>query len=145
MSHNLGADKSSEIPLHDFEKLKEKKEKDKIQINNSFCNSFENCEISDFFSATYFEFKKNLILKKFNEVHSKIDNFDNINFNSIEKIRISEYLNKSFADNFQLDISSIENQEESEIFDDCEIQLNRLIAFSIKNKYIDSWSTWIIL
>jgi len=96
MSHNLSADKSIEILLCDFEKLKEQKEeKYEIQFNNTFYNSFEISEISNFFSKINIKCIEFPNLKNFNEVHSKIDNFDNINNNSIEKIWIPEYSNNS--------------------------------------------------
>ena len=49
MNHNFDVYKSFKVLLNDFEKIKEKKEKDKIQFNNNFYNSFENHQMSDFF------------------------------------------------------------------------------------------------
>ena len=130
MSHNLSADKSSEILLHDFEKLKEQKEKFEIQFNNTFYNSFEISEMSSFFFKTNINCIKFPTLKNFNEAHSKIDNFDYINYNPIKKIGIPEYSNNTFSGKFESDISFIENEEESDIHDDCEIQLNKFISFN---------------
>lgn len=81
MHHNFDDDESSEVLLYDFEKSKEKKEKEKIQFNNNFYNSLENNEFFDIFFKTNIKYIKYSNLKFFNGIHSKIYNFDNINYN----------------------------------------------------------------